>query len=91
MLIALVYLFFLLLLGANVFVVVSGKLGITTSRNADFWKFQTTYLWVYCLIMFADWLQGPYLYRLYEHYGFLKVRFMVYIFATPGDLLSHVS
>lgn len=28
------------------------------------------YLFVYLLASFADWLQGPYLYRLYEDYGY---------------------
>jgi hypothetical protein len=27
---------------------------------------------VYYAALFADWLQGPYLYRLYEQYGYLQ-------------------
>lgn len=27
---------------------------------------------VYYCALFADWLQGPYLYRLYEQYGYLQ-------------------
>jgi len=36
----------------------------------DFVKFQRTYLLVYLIVFFADWLQGPYIYALYESYGF---------------------
>ncbi|EGD83416.1 hypothetical protein PTSG_04024 [Salpingoeca rosetta] len=42
------------------------------SKNADFVTFQYKYLGIYLVAMMADWLQGPYLYRLYEHYGFLE-------------------
>ena len=42
------------------------------SRNEDFYQFQKKYLLVYFLAVFADWLQGPYLYRLYEEYGYLQ-------------------
>lgn len=31
--------------------------------------FQFNYLLVYLLANGADWLQGPYVYALYEHYG----------------------
>ena len=43
------------------------------SRNEDFVKFQRKYLAIFLVAMVADWLQGPYLYRLYEHYGFMEV------------------
>eukprot|EP01147_Barroeca_monosierra_P005300 gene5300-7072_t len=42
------------------------------SRNADFVRFQYRYIGIFLVAMMADWLQGPYLYRLYEHYGFLE-------------------
>jgi len=35
-----------------------------------FRKFQYTYLVVWCICVGADWLQGPYLYALYEAYGY---------------------
>ncbi|KAH9577831.1 Molybdate-anion transporter [Trypanosoma melophagium] len=35
-----------------------------------FKKFQRSFLLVYFLAMAADWMQGPYVYRLYAHYGF---------------------
>lgn len=37
-----------------------------------FSAFQTNYLIVYLLAVTADWLQGPYIYALYSHYGFQK-------------------
>jgi len=39
---------------------------------AGFSKFQTMYLGIYLTNMAADWLQGPYIYALYESYGFGK-------------------
>jgi len=41
------------------------------SRRA-FAVFQRNYLVVYLLAVFADWLQGPYVYELYVYYGFDK-------------------
>ncbi|XP_001943101.2 molybdate-anion transporter [Acyrthosiphon pisum] len=38
--------------------------------NTDFQKLQKRYLIVYCLACFADWLQGPYVYKLYKQYGY---------------------
>ncbi|GMH42407.1 hypothetical protein BSKO_10326 [Bryopsis sp. KO-2023] len=35
-----------------------------------FLVFRNGYLLVYCLMMAGDWLQGPYVYRLYQHYGY---------------------
>lgn len=38
--------------------------------SSDFQKLQRHYLIVYCMACFADWLQGPYVYSLYKHYGY---------------------
>lgn len=43
-----------------------------TSSDDRFRGFQRTYLFVYLLAMTADWLQGPYVYALYESYGFTR-------------------
>eukprot|EP00055_Hartaetosiga_balthica_P010147 m.42431 g.42431 ORF g.42431 m.42431 type:complete len:240 (+) comp7057_c0_seq4:83-802(+) len=48
-----------------------------TTSNVDFKRFQYVYLGGYLLAFLADWLQGPYLYRLYEHYGFLPEQIAV--------------
>ena len=41
---------------------------VTTSP--EFTKFQRGFLAVYFLMVAGDWLQGPYVYKLYSHYGF---------------------
>jgi len=38
----------------------------------EFTQFQRVYLVIYCIVMFADWLQGPYVYALYSFYQFTK-------------------
>eukprot|EP00854_Cymbomonas_tetramitiformis_P021749 gene21749-26160_t len=37
-----------------------------------FLAFRNNYLVVYSLMMAGDWLQGPYVYALYSHYGYSK-------------------
>jgi MFS family permease len=52
----------------------SNKLGSSSAKgrgpSPKFAAFQQNYLIVYCLAMFSDWLQGPYVYQLYVSYGF---------------------
>lgn len=36
----------------------------------SFLSFRNNYLFVYSLMMAGDWLQGPYVYALYQHYGY---------------------
>ena len=38
----------------------------------EFRRLQRSYLVVYVCAVLADWLQGPYVYALYAHYGFSK-------------------
>lgn len=40
--------------------------------NPAFLGFQKLFLKTYLLALWADWLQGPYLYKLYQHYSFLE-------------------
>ncbi|XP_018616278.1 molybdate-anion transporter [Scleropages formosus] len=40
--------------------------------NPAFRSFQKLFLQGYLLALWADWLQGPYLYKLYRHYSFLE-------------------
>ena len=47
----------------------SGPLN-NSGHSARFNAFQRNYIIVYLLAMFADWLQGPYVYELYVSYGF---------------------
>ncbi|KAL0084615.1 hypothetical protein J3Q64DRAFT_1698935 [Phycomyces blakesleeanus] len=42
---------------------------ISNANPIEFKKLQKQYLIVYLLVMGADWLQGPYLYKLYRSYG----------------------
>ncbi|EWM23713.1 Protein of unknown function DUF791 [Nannochloropsis gaditana] len=44
------------------------------SRRGDFKVFQRSFLTVALLAMFSDWIQGPYSYALYAHYGGLFCR-----------------
>ncbi|KAK9826741.1 hypothetical protein WJX81_003787 [Elliptochloris bilobata] len=40
------------------------------SGSREFMRFRNNYVLVYALMMAGDWLQGPYVYALYQHYGF---------------------
>ena len=35
-----------------------------------FHSFQKSFFLVYYLALLSDWLKGPYVYKLYSHYGF---------------------
>eukprot|EP00879_Flechtneria_rotunda_P009099 GHRR01009526.1.p1 GENE.GHRR01009526.1~~GHRR01009526.1.p1 ORF type:complete len:435 (+),score=73.51 GHRR01009526.1:122-1426(+) len=39
-------------------------------HKAEYLRFRTNYVLVFSLMMAGDWLQGPYVYHLYEYYGF---------------------
>lgn len=74
MLVTIIYVVFALLAVGNAGTFFLGYSGIKTTKNEDFSAFQFLFLVANFIIMLADWLQGPYLYRLYEHYGYPKVR-----------------
>lgn len=67
------------------------------SLNNSFDVLQTKYLRVYFLATFADWLQGPYIYKLYSDYGFKEDDIAIlYIagFASStifGTLVGHLA
>lgn len=42
------------------------------AQNPNFVSFQRRYIVVYLLAVLGDWLQGPYLYRLYHYYGYVE-------------------
>lgn len=44
----------------------------TAVANPAFRRYQKLFLKAYLLALWADWLQGPYLYKLYRHYNFLE-------------------
>lgn len=57
--------------------------------NPVFKKFQRIYLVGYLPAVYADWLQIPYLYRIYDSYGFLESQIAVlYIFGLASSLVA---
>lgn len=42
--------------------------------SGEFMQFQSNYLRVYLICTFSDWLKGPYVYALYEEYGFTTIQ-----------------
>ncbi|KAI9264113.1 hypothetical protein BDA99DRAFT_508441 [Phascolomyces articulosus] len=52
-----------------------------TQQSKRFQSLQYRYLSVYLVVMGADWLQGPYLYKLYQSYGFDLVQ-IAFLFLT---------
>ena len=38
--------------------------------NVNFVSFQRSFFVVYFMALFGDWLQGPYVYKLYSYYGY---------------------
>ena len=47
------------------------------AQNPTFLSFQRTYIPIYLLVVLGDWLQGPYLYRLYHYYGYVETQVAV--------------
>ena len=44
------------------------------SQEVQLWHLQLKFYSAYFLALFADWLQGPYIYQLYSSYGFAEHR-----------------
>ncbi|XP_020633746.2 molybdate-anion transporter [Pogona vitticeps] len=56
--------------------------------NPVFLQFQLNYYQVYFLALAADWLQGPYLYKLYQHYHFLEAQIaIIYVCGFASSVL----
>ncbi|ODM98400.1 Molybdate-anion transporter [Orchesella cincta] len=56
---------------AAYFLYVSGQKAVTDLvQNKEFLSFQNVYFLPYFMALFSDWLQGPYVYKLYSYYGF---------------------
>ncbi|XP_041095250.1 molybdate-anion transporter [Polyodon spathula] len=51
--------------------------GSAPATNPAFRHFQLRFYRVYFLALWSDWLQAPYLYKLYQHYGFLESQIAV--------------
>ncbi|XP_064081415.1 molybdate-anion transporter-like isoform X2 [Macrobrachium nipponense] len=52
------------------FLAMKTKSQLTSANNPHFKRFQHSFFIVYFMALFSDWLQGPYVYKLYEHYGY---------------------
>ncbi|XP_030410355.1 molybdate-anion transporter [Gopherus evgoodei] len=64
------------------------KLAGSTCTNPAFLQFQLDYYQVYFLALVADWLQGPYLYKLYQHYHFLEGQIaIIYVCGFASSVL----
>jgi len=59
-----------LLLAGVMFMSQGGKGAAGDRTSPEFRRFQTRFLVVFFIMMAADWMQGAYVYKLYEHYGF---------------------
>ena len=56
--------------------------------NPAFVKFQEIYFGVYFISLFAEWLQSPYLYRIYSHYGFIDTQIaIIYVCGFISSIL----
>ena len=65
---------------------IKGKLSTNSDvggQTPQFKAFQRTYLTVYLLMMAGDWLQGPYMYALYDAYGFKHEEIAALFVAGP--------
>mmetsp|Transcript_4073 Transcript_4073/g.4492 ORF Transcript_4073/g.4492 Transcript_4073/m.4492 type:complete len:451 (+) Transcript_4073:81-1433(+) len=55
------------------------------TTSPEFRTFQRNYLLVYYVVVCSDWLQGPYVYALYDHYGFKKQQIATLFIAGFGS------
>lgn len=46
------------------------KSQLSSALNPEFRRLQYIFLAPYLLAVFSDWLQGPYVYKLYSSYGY---------------------
>ena len=58
------------------------------NTNPQFLDFQQSYFIVYYLLVFGDWLNAPYLYKLYTTYGFLEEQIaIIYVCGFASSLI----
>lgn len=57
-------------------------------KHREFSQLQLKFLCGYCLAAFSDWLQGPYIYKVYESYGFDEQ--MIAILYLSGFISSSI-
>ena len=60
-----------------------------TNTNPQFLEFQRSYFLVYYLVVLGDWLNAPYLYKLYSSYGFLEEQIaIIYVCGYASSLVA---
>ncbi|XP_014677810.1 PREDICTED: molybdate-anion transporter-like [Priapulus caudatus] len=65
------------------------KPNLTAVNNPVFLDFQRGYFLAYFPALFADWLQGPYLYKLYSVYGFTESQIAIlYVCGTAASVIA---
>ena len=58
------------------------------ATNPQFVQFQRPYVLLYAVAVLGDWLQGPYLYKLYHYHGFLESQVaVIYVFGIISNVL----
>merc|ERR1711962_821651 len=56
--------------------------------NINFKSFQKSFFLVYFLALLGDWLQGPYVYKLYAFYGFKESQIAIlYVVGFASSVL----
>lgn len=89
------YITFVVLLGGGAFIHLKCKTlqsEETTIANPNFNAFQATYFRVYFLALMAEWLQNPYLYKLYSHYGFIDTQIaIIYVCGFASSMVFGTS
>ncbi|GAB5355177.1 hypothetical protein AAMO2058_000183400 [Amorphochlora amoebiformis] len=53
--------------------------------TSAFTSFQRNYVFVFLTMMMSDWLQGPYVYALYQHYGYNQAEIGILFIAGFGS------
>jgi len=63
----------------------SAKRAANTATDPEFRRFQKNYVLVFLLAMGADWIHGPYIYKLYQDYNFTQHEIAVLFVAGFGS------
>lgn len=63
-----------------------------SNTNPQFLAFQRGYIVIYYLVVLGDWLNAPYLYKLYTNYGFLEEQIaIIYVCGYAASLVIGIS
>ena len=85
---AIAYLSLIVLVGLAVLLHLKVAPSEKSINNPAFVKFQQAYFVVYFTALFAEWLQSPFLYRIYSHYGFIDTQIaIIYVCGFIASIL----